>query len=183
MGDVAWQDSLHRWDPWMGQRPDGVEAVQTPGDASRISLNGADARQGSGSGDVPTAETREPSMASPRQITAADCLQLSDRLLPETGVEDPRKPSASFGRNCAPSQALIRDYANHDQPSYSQLRELCKQSEYHKKDTKAVLKTRLGAMGAADKETMGGSSNEMDTSMKVLGKRPRTEKGTKKTGH
>ena len=44
-------------------------------------------------------------------------------------------------------------------------------------------KTRLEAMDAAEKRTMEGRSNDMDTSMQVLGKRSRIEEGAMETGH
>ena len=46
----------------------------------------------------------------------------------------------------------------------------------------AVIRIGFVATGAADKKTMEGSSNDMDTSKKVLGKGSRSEEGNMKTG-
>ena len=77
--------------------------------------------------------------------------------------------SESFDCVCSPSQAPADDTANYDQLSFGQLHELGKQRGYHKEDTNAVHKIRLGAMDAAAKKPAEGSSSDMETSMTVLG--------------
>ena len=108
--------------------------------------------------------------------------QLPVQLPPVSGTEGAGKNPESFDRNCAPSQAPDGDYANYEQLSYGQLRELCRRRGYHKKNTKAAPNTRLEAMDAATEKTKKGSSNHMDTSMTVLGKRSRTTEGSTETG-
>ena len=82
-------------------------------------------------------------MAPPRLIPVPDSPQPFVQLPPEPQVGDTGKPPASFDRNCAPYQAPIGANVNYDPLSYGQLRELRKRRGYYKKDTKAVLKTRL----------------------------------------
>ena len=72
----------------------------------------------------------------------------------------------------------MSDCANYGRLSYGQLHELFKQRGYYGKDTKAVLRTRLAAIDAADKKEVEGSSSDIDTSTSVLGKRTRTLGGT-----
>ena len=113
----------------MGQRPDGLKAAQTSDDVARKSLDVVYVERGPSSGDAPTDETREPSMASPRLIPVPGSSKLSVQLPPESGKRDAGKTSAPFGRNCAPSQAPIGDYAKYDQLPYGQLHELCKNAD------------------------------------------------------
>ena len=96
-------------------------------------------------------------MASPRLIPVPDSPQLSAQSPPETRLEGTGKPSASFDRSCAPSQAPIGDSVDYDELSFGQPRELCRQRLYRVKDSKAALKTRLEAMDAAYKKTTEGS--------------------------
>ena len=58
----------------------------------------------------------------------------------------------------------------------------CKQRGNHQKDTKAALKAQLEVMDAAAKKTTEGSPGDIDTSMTLLGKRPRTAEGAMGTG-
>ena len=112
-------------------------------------------------------------MASPRSIPVPDSPLHSAQTPAEPALGDAGKTSAFFGRNCILSQSTVRGNANYDQLSYGQLHELCKQRGYHKKDDKAVRRTRLEAMAAAANKAKGGSSNDMDTSTSVLDKRAR----------
>ena len=136
------------------------------------------------SGGVSTAVTRETPVVSPRLIPVPDSPHLSLQLPPEPEVDSTGKTSASFDPNCAPSQAPASGSAKYDQLSNGQLHELCRQRGYHKKDTKAVLRTRLEAMDAAAKKTAEGSSNDMDSSMRTrfTGKRSRCTNGTMEMG-
>ena len=81
-----------------------------------------------------------------------------------------------------PTQAAIGGNVNYDQLSYGQLRELCKQRGYHRKNSRAAPKARWEAMDAADRKTKEGSPNEIDTSMTVLGKRSQNDEGAAETG-
>ena len=178
VSDEGRQNTLRRGDTRMVQRPSGAGVVQTSDDALRKPLDMVGVGQESGSGGGPTDETREPPMASPRLIPVPDSPHLSIQLPPDSVVEDTGKTSASFDRDCAPSQAPVSDNANYAQLPYDELHELWKQRGYHKRDTKVVLRTRLEAMDAAAKRSAAGSSNDTDTPMTVLGKRPRATGGT-----
>ena len=82
--------------------------------------------------------------------------------------------SASVDRNCDPAQA---PFANYNQLSFGQSRELRKQRGYRKQDTKAALRTRLAAMDTKNKKTAGVSASDMGSSTSVWGKRNRTPIG------
>ena len=69
-----------------------------------------------------------------------------------------------------PHRAPAAESIEYDRISYGQLRELRGQRGQHKEDTKAVLRTRLAATDAAKKKFAEGSSQDMDTSLSVLGK-------------
>ena len=45
--DKGWRNSLHRGDPWVGQRPDEVEVAQASDEVMRKSPNEVDVEQGS----------------------------------------------------------------------------------------------------------------------------------------
>ena len=84
VSDQRWQDSLHCGDPRMGPGPDWAEVAQTLDDVVRKYLDVVDVGQESGSGDVPTGETREPTMAPPHLILVPDSPQLPVQLPPES---------------------------------------------------------------------------------------------------
>ena len=56
---------------------------------------------------------------------------------------------------------------------YDQSHAPWKRRGYHKEDAKAALRTRWGAMDAAERQATEGTSRDMDTSSSVLGKRTR----------
>ena len=126
--------------------------------------------------------TREPSLASPRLIPEPVSLPPSTLPPPASSVDDKDPLSASFGRKCAPFQAPVADTINYDQLSSGPSHELRKQRDYHKKDTRAVLRTRLAATDALDTENAERRPQDMDTSTSVLGKRTIQMEETVDTG-
>ena len=115
--------------------------AQTSDGASRKPSPAVNVGQESGGGSIPTDETGDLPKVSPRLIPVPDFPQHSVRMPPESRVKDAGKSSASFERNCAPSQAPIGDNVNYDRLSFGRLHELCIQRGYHKEDAKAALKT------------------------------------------
>ena len=86
--------------------------------------------------------------------------------------------SEVFDRKCAPSQTPVCESAGYDLLSYDQLHPLRKQRRYHKKDTKAALRTRLSATDVAERWVTVETARGMDTSSSVLGKRLRKTEET-----
>ena len=105
---------MQRGEPWMSQQPDGTAVAQVSDEVMRKTLDSVAVEPKNGSGGISTDVTLEPSMASPRLIPAPESPPLSVQLPPESTVEDAEQPSASFDRNCAPSQAPVSDPTNHD---------------------------------------------------------------------
>ena len=160
---------------------DGPEAVQYKTEAENTPSDLADVDQENGSGVKSTDFARELSVVSPRLNPIPDSPPLSARLPPDPEVEDKGPASSSFDRNCAPSRAPATENSNYDQLSLGQLHELRKKRGYYKEDAKAALRSRLAAMDAASKKLADGSSNEMDISTTVLGKRTRQMEDTMDT--
>ena len=106
-------------------------------------------------------------------LPAPDSPHISVPLPRDSSAQGEGPASASLDRKCAPAQAPATDIANYFQLSFGQSHELRRQRGCEE-DAKAVLRTRLAAMDAAKKKRMGGRSRDMDTSMSVLGARPRT---------
>ena len=87
----------------------------------------------------------------PEMVPAPDPPPLSVRFL------SPRVPSdthphleSSFEKTCWPSQAPRAEGAQYDEMTWGQLHDPCSQRGFRKREPKAVLKTRLTAMGAAE---------------------------------
>ena len=159
-------------------RPDAAKVSEEVTSRPLVLVDG---ERGTGSPRASTDPARETSLAPPRLIPVPDSPPHSVQVPTYFSWGEGGMASASDDRNCAPSQVLEPDIANHDQLSFGQLHELCEQMGYREKDTKVVLRTRLAAMDAADRNTTEGSSSDMNTSMSVLGKRTRTRGETMDT--
>ena len=124
-------------------------------------------------GGKATDASDEHAMASPRMIPIPESPSRSGEPKFSSVVNDTGNTSPSFDKQRAPSQAPERVSGNYDYLSYDQVRDLCKARGYHKKDAKAVLKTRLEAMDAVERHSMKQTENDMDISPSVLRKRNR----------
>ena len=120
------------------------------------------------SGDQSTTETEEAVM-----IPAPDSPLHSAGEPPATLSNDSGHTSEAISRNFAPFQAPQYEGANYDNPPYGLLHELCGQRGYHRKDTKAALKTRVETLEAVEPLPPGGAVTDMGTSSSILGPRPR----------
>ena len=97
---------------------------------------------------------------TPVALPAPDSLSLSEQL------PSPRDPSgkhpdwvSSHDKKCEPSQAPSVDRAQYDETTWDRLPDQCSRRDFRRKDSKAVLKTRLTAMGdAGDKRDLKGSA-------------------------
>ena len=116
----------------------------------------------------------EQSVAPPRQIPVPDSPPPSAQLPPDSSAEDAGSASASFDRECAPPQSPTTDFANCHQLASGQFYELRNQRGYHKKDTRAALRTCSADMDAANRKNTDGCSRDMGTLTSVLGERTRT---------
>ena len=75
--------------------------------------------------------------------------------------------------NRSPSRPPAVDHGQYDHLSYGQLREQCKPRRYSRKDSEAVLKTRLTVMDAEGSKRTLVESNDTDSTVSVSGKRKR----------
>ena len=166
--EEEWQGSKHSGDPRLSQLPDasGLAPVfQEGGDQTEKLIDGGRTTE---SGDQSMVETGEPSMVPPRLIPAPHSPSLSAQLPPEPTLEDTGHTSESLDRKFVPSRFPVCGSANYDQMSYRQLHKICKQRGYHDKDAKAVHKTRLVAMDAANRRTLESKECDMGTSSSVF---------------
>ena len=100
--------------------------------------------------------------ASPRLMPIPESPTNSESPAFPPATEDPGQTSNSFDQQCAPSHALECVNGNYDNLSYDQIRNLCKDRGYHKKDAKAALKTRLEAVDAVERQSINQKANEKD---------------------
>ena len=98
MSGEEWQNSLHRGDPWVSQKPDRSEEAQVPMEVTRGPLDLGDVERDTGSGGDSTDLTRGPSLASPRLIPLPDFPPPSIQLPPDAPVVDVEPVSASLNR-------------------------------------------------------------------------------------
>ena len=84
-------------------------------------------------------------------IPVPDSPPLSAQLPPhQTSTPNLRPSDSAFDRAREPPQAPTVNGAQFGKVSWGQLRDQCSQRGYWKKDSKAVLKTRLPTLGAAE---------------------------------
>ena len=134
-----------------------------------------------GDGELPTESggkssdiSAEPALASPRLIPIPESPTNSGSPAFHPAMEDTGQTSDSFDQQCAPSPAPECASGNYNNLPYDQIRNLCKDRGYYKKDAKAALKTRLEATGAVDRQLISQKENEMDESPSVFGRRGRS---------
>ena len=116
----------------------------------------------------------EPALASPRLFPIPESPTCPESPAFPPAMEDSGQTSNSFDQRCAPSHAPECVNGNYDNLPYAQIRNLCKDRGYYKKDAKAALKTRLEATGAVDRQLISQKENEMDESPSVFGRRGRS---------
>ena len=75
--------------------------------------------------------------------------------------------------NPALSKAPFVGREHYADMSYDQMHELCNRRGYNRKDSKEVLKTQVGSMGAEERKRTFTGDNPMDTSVTVTRKRGR----------
>ena len=105
----------------------------------------------------------EPAFASPRLIPIPESPTRSESPAFPSVTEDSGKPSNSFDKQRAPSQAPGCVGGNYDHLSYDQIHDTCKARGYQKQDAEAALKTRVEAMDEVERQLTTRTENDMDT--------------------
>ena len=151
-------------EPWIGTWRTDKDGVQVNGDVDAPEELGSD---GAGANVAPAQpQTRDDSMASPCLIPVPDSTTHGEDLELPPLENDVNDPSASFAKQCAPSQAPTMEGRQYDNLTYDELHNLCKSRGYCKKDAKTVLKTRLEAIDTVEKNSSQVQSDNMDTFFK-----------------
>ena len=107
--------------------------------------------RGSGSSSLRTGTRGSGSGPRPEMIPVPDSPSLSVHLpSPLMASDKPQHLDSPLDRKCAPSRAPRATGAQHEELTREHLHDQCSQRGYREKESKAVLKTRLTTMDAAE---------------------------------